>query len=91
MGNRYFWAALLATTIAAATIACSSRNYDDGVGFKDGFASGYARECGGTGAESGARPRWRNARYTRGYADGLEAGVRACSEERREVVRLARE
>lgn len=74
--------ALAAAAVGTAVaVGCSRGGYEDGAGFNDGFIAGYARACAISSPLSEGR--WRNATYSRGYADGIERGIEACREERR--------
>ena len=84
MGKQHIWTAVCVTAASAILFAsgCSRGGYEDGTGFSDGFIAGYGRAC--QISSPAENRRWQNADYSRGYADGVEKGIQACSEERRE-------
>jgi hypothetical protein len=79
MGKRGYgigarWAA--AAILVASVAGCGQSGYEDGAGFQDGFLAGYARDC--PLRSPPGEKRWRGSAYSRGYADGIDNGIRAC-------------
>lgn len=79
MGERAYGIAVrwtAAAILVAAAAGCGQSGYDDGAGFQDGFLAGYARDC--PLRSPPGEKRWHGSAYSRGYADGLDDGIRAC-------------
>ena len=72
--------ALLASALATLTFSCNSPQARYDKGYQDGYAAGFATECG---------PRamlidgdFTTEPYRRGLTDGYRDGVKACPRER---------
>lgn len=85
MGKHIIWTTALVAVVAGIVTAtgCSRGGYEDGAGFSDGFIAGYGQAC--RISSPATETRWHNATYSLGYADGVDSGIRACNEERRDA------
>lgn len=72
-------AAVLAAFSLVGCEAITGGSYD--VGYKDGYAVGYNTAC--EIRSTMVNGDWHHREYSRGYADGVTAGIIACNNDRR--------